>query len=101
MFAVKIQNAKSLEEKEQAKAEKIRHIQRAENLSNRMNCDFQEAQNLSTIECLTFDLEKSLPLPHIPSHAYQRLWHSIKGNCGCIIVVSTAHPMTLGIVMSG
>lgn len=77
MLAMKMTNAKTQEEKEQAKAEKSQHLERAEKLRNQMKHDFTEAQVLPTVECLTFDLEKTLPLPRIPTNVafYKRqLW---------------------------
>lgn len=97
MLAVKIQNARTLEEKEQARTEKTRHLEKAENLRKQMNSDFEDARNMSTIECLTFDLEKTLPLPRIPTNVafYKRqLWlynsgiHSASNDIGhCYIWV--------------
>lgn len=62
-----------------------------------MNSDFEDARNMSTIECLTFDLEKTLPLPRIPTNVafYKRqLWlynsgiHSASNDIGhCYIWV--------------
>lgn len=42
-----------------------------------MKRDFEQAQNSPSVECLTFDLEKTLPLPRIPTNIalYKRqLW---------------------------
>lgn len=69
---------------EQAKLNegKMKHLKRAEDLRNNMNKDLMQAKTDETFECLTFDLEKTLPLPRIPTSIifYKRqLWLY---NCG-------------------
>lgn len=77
MYEIKTRNAKTEEEKEKATEEHTQHLERAKNLRNQMNIDFERARNSPTVECLTFDLEKKLPLPRIPTNVafYKRqLW---------------------------
>ncbi|CAH2217449.1 jg19649 [Pararge aegeria aegeria] len=72
-----ISNAKTEQEQEDAKTERLKHLERAEMLRNQMNQDFIDARNIPDVECLTFDLEKTLPLPRIPTNVafYKRqLW---------------------------
>uniref|UniRef100_A0A2H1WU84 SFRICE_036916 n=1 Tax=Spodoptera frugiperda TaxID=7108 RepID=A0A2H1WU84_SPOFR len=39
-------------------------------MREQMKCDFETAQNTLNIECLSFDLEKILPLPRIPTNLW-------------------------------
>lgn len=76
-FQMRICDAKSADEKEKVEAEKIQHLGMAEKLRQQMKRDFEQAQNSPLVECLTFDLEKTLPLPRIPTNIafYKRqLW---------------------------
>lgn len=53
------------------------HVNLAEGLRQQMEKDFATAKNNPKRECLTFDLEKTLPLPRIPTNVvfYKRqLW---------------------------
>ncbi|CAK1590203.1 unnamed protein product [Parnassius mnemosyne] len=72
----KIKNCSS-EEKTILVAEKEEHLKRAEELRIQMNQDLQRAKIDEKFECLTYDLEKTLPLPRIPTNIvfYKRqLW---------------------------
>lgn len=61
----KIHAAKSLGKK-QAEAEKTRHLERAENLRNHMNRDFQEPQNLPSVQFFNLLFRKDNTItPHI------------------------------------
>lgn len=75
-FAQRIQNCKA-DEKEKLIEEKEKHLKIATDLRNKMNSDLKRAKNDKYFECLTYDLEKTLPLPRIPTNIvfYKRqLW---------------------------
>lgn len=86
-YAIEKQNGSNDENKHQE------HLKRAEDLRTQMKKDFERAKTEENVECLTFDLEKTLPLPRIPTNVvfYKRqLWvynsgiHSAsddKGHC--------------------
>lgn len=79
---IKIKNCRCETEKECLLLEKERHLRIAEELRAEMNRDMQKAKDDDTFECLTYDLEKTLPLPRIPTNIvfYKRqLWLY---NCG-------------------
>lgn len=62
--------------------EKQEHLERAETLRKTMNEDLKKATTDESFECLTYDMEKTLPLPRIPTSIvfYKRqLWLY---NCG-------------------
>ncbi|CAH0587826.1 unnamed protein product [Chrysodeixis includens] len=70
------------EEQAKLNEEKMKHLKRAEDLRNDMNKDLMQAKTDENFECLTYDLEKTLPLPRIPTSIifYKRqLWMY---NCG-------------------
>lgn len=72
----------SEEEKESLLSEKERHLGTAESLRNEMKEDLERAKTDDKYETLTFDMEKTLPLPRIPTNIvfYKRqLWLY---NCG-------------------
>lgn len=65
------------EEKELLIQQRDIHQMRAEDLRNQMSCDLARAKTDPKFECLTYDLEKTLPLPRIPTNIvfYKRqLW---------------------------
>lgn len=74
---MQIDNEK-IDEKKQELTEKHRkHIKEAENAQHLRREDFKTAKERNEYECLTFDLEKTLPLPRIPTNIvfYKRqLW---------------------------
>lgn len=74
---MQIDNEK-IDEKKQELTEKHRkHIEEAENAQRLRREDFKIAKEQNEYECLTFDLEKTLPLPRIPTNIvfYKRqLW---------------------------
>lgn len=80
-FNIKIK-ASTGEEQVKLIEEKMKHLKRADDLRNNMNKDLMQAKTDENFECLTFDLEKTLPLPRIPTSIifYKRqLWLY---NCG-------------------
>lgn len=63
--------------KDELKSSHEEHLQLAEGAKKYMNSDIKLAQDSEDIECLTFDMEKTLPLPKIPTNVvyYKRqLW---------------------------
>lgn len=90
-FTTKIQNTTTEEETNKLKEDKQNHLKRAEDLRNNMKEDLARAKTDEHFECLTFDLEKTLPLPRIPTSIvfYKRqLWlyncgiHAGSNDCG-------------------
>ncbi|KAL0822827.1 hypothetical protein ABMA28_004824 [Loxostege sticticalis] len=80
-FNNKIKNCTD-EGQEKLKEERLKHLKRAEDLRENMKKDLLKAKTDENFECLTFDLEKTLPLPRIPTSIvfYKRqLWLY---NCG-------------------
>lgn len=64
-------------EKEKLIEDHNEHIKKWRNAQEKMKADLQAAKGDDTIECLTFDLQKTLPLPRIPTNLvfYKRqLW---------------------------
>ncbi|GBP76205.1 hypothetical protein EVAR_74687_1 [Eumeta japonica] len=81
-YATAIQGYGSKEEKELKLQEHNAHLEKAELLRSKMKDDFERAKVNNNIECLSFDLEQTLPLPWIPTNIifYKRqLWVY---NCG-------------------
>lgn len=79
---LKVPNDLSIEDRNQLISEKEKHLKLAESLRSQMNCQIERAKVDETFECLTFDMEKTLPLPRIPTNVvfYKRqLWFY---NCG-------------------
>lgn len=77
ILANKIKSCCSAEEMENLLKEKNDHLERAEGLRKQMNKDILRAKTDPKFEVLTFDLEKTLPLPRIPTNIvfYKRqLW---------------------------
>ncbi|XP_050508545.1 uncharacterized protein LOC126885834 [Diabrotica virgifera virgifera] len=77
-------NVSSTSEQEKKQFERLRDTDQdeAKAARNLMNSDLQKAKNEENLEVLTFDLEKTLPLPRIPTNIvfYKRqLWLY---NCG-------------------
>ena len=65
------------QKKTKGEAEKSLYLEKAQKIREQMKCDFETAPNTPNIECLSFDLEKTLPLPRIPTNVifYKRqLW---------------------------
>jgi hypothetical protein len=76
-FQVKKNNAENNEEKEEIEKEHNAHIRLWQEAQSKMKGDMQFAANNHFFECLTFDLQKTLPLPRIPTNItfYKRqLW---------------------------
>ncbi|CAH1646166.1 unnamed protein product [Spodoptera littoralis] len=70
-YAIQQKNGVDVQEEHHA------HLKKAESLRKQMKVDFERAQKEPNVECLTFDLEKTLPLPRIPTNIvfYKRqLW---------------------------
>ncbi|CAH1108889.1 unnamed protein product [Psylliodes chrysocephalus] len=61
----KLQNALTPNEKEKIKEEHDNHIKSWQDARNQMKNDMKKAKESNEIECLTFDLEKTLPLPRL------------------------------------
>lgn len=81
-FNIKLKNTESNSEKEKIKFDKDTHLKKAEEMRKHMKKDLLKAKTDKEFECLTFDLEKTLPLPRIPTSIvfYKRqLWLY---NCG-------------------
>lgn len=76
-LCIKIKNCANDVERRQYEEEKEAHLKRAEDLRRAMNEDMMRAKTDQSFECLTFDMEKTLPLPRIPTSVvfYKRqLW---------------------------
>lgn len=76
-FKIKAQNADTEEERLKWKTEHDAHLLQAEVARSSMKNDFSAAASNPEIETLSFDLEKTLPLPRIPTNIifYKRqLW---------------------------
>ncbi|CAG9765894.1 unnamed protein product [Ceutorhynchus assimilis] len=79
---IKIKNLPAGEEKDKISMEHSVHLAEAEKARSKMNSDIEKAINNNEIETLTFDMEKTLPLPRISTNIifYKRqLWLY---NCG-------------------
>lgn len=90
-FAAKIQSTKNGLDKEVLEQEHNKHIDLWREARELMNKDKQEAEQNKEFECISYDLEKTLPLPRIPTSIvfYKRqLWlynagvHSFKKKQG-------------------
>lgn len=66
-FKIKIDNEKNEGRKENFKQEHNKHLQVAEEAQQLRREDFKIAKDEIHHECLSFDLEKTLPLPRIPT----------------------------------
>lgn len=76
-LSIKIKNCSSDVERQQHQEEREIHLKRAEDLRREMNEDIMKAKTEENFECVTFDMEKTLPLPRIPTSVvfYKRqLW---------------------------
>lgn len=70
-------NEKNIESKEELKNKHNTHLLLAKEAQNLRRQDFESAKENDELECLTFDMEKTLPLPRIPTNIvfYKRqLW---------------------------
>lgn len=92
----KIKNSESEDVKLKLTKEKEEHLKLAETLRKQMNADLMRAKTDNLFECLTFDLEKTLPLPE-----YQQMLCSINASYGYIIAEFTWAPATLATVTFG
>lgn len=90
-FKAHIINTSDAEQKEKLIAEHELHIKKWQDARQKMNEDMLKAKDTDWLECLTFDLEKTLPLPRLPTGIlfYKRqLWlynlgvHSGSNNTG-------------------
>ncbi|XP_039291195.1 uncharacterized protein LOC111052803 [Nilaparvata lugens] len=75
-FAARIKSA-SEEEKIELQEEHNKHLDLANEARQQLKEDGKQAKQNNKLECLTFDLEKTLPLPRIPTNVifYKRqLW---------------------------
>ncbi|KAK5640934.1 hypothetical protein RI129_009481 [Pyrocoelia pectoralis] len=88
-FQAKAQSTSSIEEKQLLKSEHDAHLLEAECARKQMEADLKEAFENNELETLTFDMEKTLPLPRLTTNIifYKRqLWlydcgiHSGKNN---------------------
>lgn len=88
---IAIDNENNIHIKEELKEKQKTHLEEAQEAQNLRKRDFEMAKENDEIECLTFDLEKTLPLPRIPTNIvfYKRqLWvynagvHSAKNDRG-------------------
>lgn len=76
------QNETTVALRDEAEKKHKAHLELAEFARNKMKEQFEGAKTDDTTECLSFDLEKTLPLPRIPTNIvfYKRqLWFY---NCG-------------------
>lgn len=64
-YQSKIHNALTANEKEKLKEDHENHIKNWQEARNQMKNDMKKAKDNENIECLTFDLEKTLPLPRL------------------------------------
>ncbi|CAG9771476.1 unnamed protein product [Ceutorhynchus assimilis] len=74
---MKIENEKNDEKKRELTEQHKQHLDEAENAQALRREDFRTAKEMDDYECLTFDMEKTLPLPRIPTNIvfYKRqLW---------------------------
>lgn len=55
-------------EKGDAQRQKGEHQTIANDLRKKIKDDFEQAKTCEETECLTYDLEKTLPLPRIPTN---------------------------------
>lgn len=93
----KIENERSESKKEELKKQHEDHLKLADEAQNQLKDDIKLAQECCDVECITFDMEKTLPLPRISTNVvfYKRqLWlynegvYSGKGDKGfCYIWV--------------
>lgn len=66
-YAISI-NTSDQDEKILKEREHKKHLDLAEGLRAQMKTDFEKARLERNVECLTFDLKKTLPLPRIPTN---------------------------------
>lgn len=82
LYEMTLKNSTTSAERANAQREKEEHQKIAEDLRKKLKEDFEQAKTCEETECLTYDLEKTLPLPRIPTNIvfYKRqLWVY---NCG-------------------
>ncbi|XP_054270345.1 uncharacterized protein LOC128991468 [Macrosteles quadrilineatus] len=82
MFVAKLKSTQNEEEESKIQKEYDEHKLAAKTAMNRIKSDLKSAADNPSLECLTFDLQKTLPLPRIPTNIvfYKRqLWVY---NCG-------------------
>ena len=68
VYAAKVQTVNSEEGKQKLLKEHNEHIDLAKEAQTLMRSDMEKANKEHFIECLTFDMEKTLPLPRIPTN---------------------------------
>lgn len=76
-LVVQKQNAPSVELLNEAEDKHKAHLELAEYAREKMKNQYETAKNDNLTECISFDLEKTLPLPRIPTNIvfYKRqLW---------------------------
>lgn len=76
-FKISIDNELNNEKRAALQSEHNKHLSLAEDARNLMSQDIEVAKETEEVECLTFDMEKTLPLPRIPTNVifYKRqLW---------------------------
>ncbi|CAG9771496.1 unnamed protein product [Ceutorhynchus assimilis] len=74
---IQMDNEKDFEKREELKVKHSEHLELAEGSQKLRRQHFKTAKENEDYECLTFDLEKTLPLPRIPTNIvfYKRqLW---------------------------
>ncbi|KAF9412137.1 hypothetical protein HW555_009267 [Spodoptera exigua] len=91
----KLTHCKTAEEKIAIDTEREEHCRKWEQARHKMKADFVLATQCKEIECLTFDLQKTLPMPKIPTgiiYYKRQLWlynmgiYSAKTNSsGCFV----------------
>ena len=92
---IKIQEAKSTEDKHRLEEEKESHLRKSQQFYSEIRTCTEMAKQSTNMACLSFDFEQNFPLPHIPTNEIfylRQLWlyvfciHDItsgKGNLYC------------------
>lgn len=77
LYNIKLQNALLEQDKEELKLTQNLHLESAEMARTQMKHDFEMSKGNDKLQTLTYDMEKTLPLPSIPTNLvfYKRqLW---------------------------